>query len=138
MPSSQIIDGSKMTLVELAEISFEEYSNSAEEQADEQFEQERESFLAAVRATARQRFSATAEQLEWTYTPHAELPADVEEATAPLSPERPEYFRYRYNHATETPSFELVQPCSTCGHDRINEVTGLTDLGRLLATGGTR
>ena len=136
MPSSQIIDGSKMTLVELADISYSEYVNHAEEEADEHFEQERESFLITTRAIARNRFGTTADQLQWTYTPIAETPTDVEEATAPVAPGRTEYLRHRYNHATEDVSFELVQPCSACGQSRINEVTGLVQLGQLLADGG--
>ncbi|MGX1129959.1 hypothetical protein RKD49_002149 [Streptomyces glaucescens] len=131
--SSQPIDGDKLTLVELADISYTEYVNGAEELANDTFEQERENFLAIARTMARSRFSATADQLEWTYTPHAELPEDVEEATAPLAPARTEYFRCRYNSANETTSFELVQPCSACGRDGITEVTGLVQLGQLLA-----
>ncbi|MFF7308106.1 hypothetical protein [Streptomyces sp. NPDC008137] len=133
MISSQPIDGDKLTLVELAEISYTEYANSAEEEAGERFEQEREDFLVMARATARSRFNAAADQLQWTYTPHNELPEDVEEATAPLATGRPEFFRVRFNHATEATSFELVQPCSACGEARITEVTGLVQLGELLA-----
>lgn len=131
--SSQTIDGDKMTLVELANISYTEYVNGSEELANETFEQERENFLSIARTIARSRFSATADQLEWAYTPHAELPEDVEEATAPLAPGRTEYFRCRYNSATEATSFELVQPCNACGEARITEVTGLVQLGELLA-----
>lgn len=140
MPSSsQTIDGAKMTLVDLADISYSEYLSSTEEEADQQFEQERKTFLAAAREAARNRFGSSADQLQWTYTPHASLPDDVEEATTPLSPGRPEYFRYRYNHASEVTSYELVQPCSACGESRITEVAGLVDLGRLLAAeGGAR
>ncbi len=131
--SSQPIDPNTLTLVELADISYTEYVNGSEELPNETFEQERENFLSIARTIARSRFSATADQLEWTYTPHAELPQDIEQATAPLAPGRTEYFRCRYNHATETTSFELVQPCSACGEARITEVTGLVQLGELLA-----
>lgn len=129
----QVIDGDKMTLIELADISYIEYVNITEEAADDQFKEECESFLHAARATARNRFGTTADQLQWTYTPNADLPNDIEEATAPLAPDRPEYLRYRYDHNAESATFELVQPCSACGHDRINEVTGIVELGRLLA-----
>jgi hypothetical protein len=140
MISSQPIDGDKLTLVELADISYSEYANSTQEQADEQFEKNRESFLAIARTTARGRFGSTADQMEWAYTPHAELPEDIEEATAPLAEGRTEYFRCRFNAATEATTFELVQPCSACGNDRITEVTGLVQLGQLLANakGGAR
>ncbi|MGW2937627.1 hypothetical protein ACWDA7_38780 [Streptomyces sp. NPDC001156] len=125
-----------MTLVEAAETAFTEYANAAEDQADEHFDHEREGFLNAARTTARDRLGDTADQLEWTYTPHAELPEDVEEATAPLAPGRPEYLRYRYYADDESGAFELVQPCSACERDRINEVGNLIKLGELLATKG--
>ncbi|MET9909774.1 hypothetical protein ABZZ74_23715 [Streptomyces sp. NPDC006476] len=136
MPSSQIIDGRKMTLIELAEISYEEYSDSAEELADALCEQERQEFLKFAREAAVSTLGSTAAGLEWTYTPHADLPSDMQEAAAPLAPGRSEYLRYRIDHAGESIKFELVQPCSTCGQDRINEVAGIVELGRLLATGG--
>lgn len=125
-----------MTLVELAEISYTEYVGSNQDQLDERFEEERESFLTAARATAKNRFGSTADQLEWTYTLPDDQPSGVEEAVAPLAPGRPEYLRYRYDHDGEIDSFELVQPCSACGIDRVNEVAGLVQLGQLLAAKG--
>lgn len=121
-----------MTLLDLADISFHEYARSAEEEADEQFEKKCESFLSAARAIAHARFGSSSSELEWTYSAQTDLPTDVEQATAPLAAGRTEYLRYRYDHASEDTTFELVQPCTSCGHDEINEVTSLVGLGRLL------
>ena len=50
-----------------------------------------------------------------------------------------DWLRYRYDPVAESADFELVQQCSTCGHEQADEVTGLTKLGELLAAkGGTR
>lgn len=125
-----------MTLIEAAEAMYSEYIDAAQDEKDAQFEEERESFLSAARATAKARFGDAADELEWTYTLADDRPSGVEEAIASLAPGRPEYLRYRYDHDGESASFELVQPCSACGHDRINEVSGLTKLGELLAAKG--
>lgn len=126
----------RMTLIELAETTYSEYRDAAQDELDERFEQERESFLSAARKTAEVRFGTAAEELDWTYTLADDRPTGVEEAVASLASGRPEYLRYRYDHDAESASFELVQPCDACGHDRINEVSGLTKLGELLAAKG--
>lgn len=126
-----------MTLIEAAEATYSEYIDTAQDELDEWFERERESFLTAARATARTRFgSECADQLEWTYTLLDDRPNGAEEAVAMLAPGRSEYLRYRYDHDAESASFELVQPCAACGHDRVNEVSGLAKLGELLAAKG--
>ncbi|MDX2700336.1 hypothetical protein [Streptomyces ipomoeae] len=121
-----------MNLIELALTTYTEYLGAAEDEADARAEELRDSFLAAARATAGTRLGSAADELEWTYTPHGTLPKDTEQATALLAPGRLEYLRYRYDHDAEDTSFELVQPCGACGHDRVNEVPGLTRLGELL------
>ena len=137
--SSQTVPSAKLTLVDLADMAYREYSDSAEEQADELFEQERADFLKFARECASSALGEAAAELQWTYTPHADLPAETQEATAPLMPGSSEYLRYRIDHAGESIKFELVQPCSACGQSRINEVFDLLTLGRLLAaTGGAR
>jgi hypothetical protein len=128
MISSQPIDGDKLTLVELADISYTEYVNGSEERADEAFEQERQEFLKFARECAASTLSQAAADLDWTYTPYADLPEGVQEATG-----RTEYLRYQIRHNEEVIKFELVQPCSACGEARITEVTGLVQLGQLLA-----
>lgn len=132
-------DNTIQPLVEVAEAAYAEYADAAEDRAAAQFDEDRGRFLTAAHATARSRFGSPANHLVWTYMPHADLPADVEEATAPIGPGRTEFLRYRYNAATERTTFELVQPCGACGDSRVNEVSGLTHLGELLAAkGGAR
>ncbi|MGW0821783.1 hypothetical protein [Streptomyces sp. NPDC002845] len=121
-----------MNLIELAQTTYTEYIGSAQDELDARYQENRESFLTSARKTATNRFGEAAEQLDWTYTSPDDLPDDIEEATAPLAPGRLEYLRYRYTTDDEIATFELVQPCSACGHDRINEVPGLTKLGELL------
>jgi hypothetical protein len=125
-----------MSLVELAETVYAEYTDASQEESDQRFEEASENFITAARLTAKTRFGDAADALNWTYTLPDDLPQGIEEAVAALAPGRPEYLRYRYDHDGENPSFELVQPCSACGHERINEVTGLTKLGELLAAKG--
>lgn len=134
--SSQTIDGDKMTLVELADISYTEYVNSSEERADEALTQEREEFLKFARECAASTLSQEAAYLDWTYTPYAELSEGVQEATAPVGPGRTEYLRYQIRHEEEAIKFELVQPCNACGEARITKVTGLVQLGQFLAAKG--
>jgi hypothetical protein len=121
-----------MNLIDLALTTYTEYLGAAEDVAAEQAEQLRDTFLSAARATASARLGSAADQLDWTYTPHGGQAKNTEQATAPLAQGRPEYLRYRYDHDAEDTSFALVQPCSACGHDRINEIPGLTRLGELL------
>lgn len=130
----------RMTLIELAETTYAEYVDATQDELDIRYQETSEAFIAAARMTAKNRFGVeAADQLEWTYTCPDDLPDDVEEAIAPLAPGRPEYLRYRYTTDGESATFELVQPCSACGHDRINEVSGLVKLGELLAgKGGDR
>lgn len=134
MPSSsQTTNAAKLTLIDLADISYAEYVNGSEERADEMFEQERAEFLKSARECAASTLSRAAADLDWSYTPYADLPESVQEATAPIGSGRTEYLRYQIRHNEEVIKFELVQPCSACGNSQINEVTSLVDLGRLLA-----
>lgn len=126
----------RMSLIEEAETAYGEFVGANQDEADERFEDQRQHFLDVARKTARVRLGSAADELEWTYTLPDDLPADTEEAVAPLGQGRPEYLRYRYTVDEESGSFELVQPCHACGHDRINEVSGLTKLGELLASKG--
>jgi hypothetical protein len=121
-----------MNLIDLALTTYTEYLGAAEDVAAEQAEQLRDTFLSAARATASARLGSAADQLEWTYTPHGGQQKNTEQATAQLAQGRPEYLRYQYDHDAEDTSFALVQPCTACGHDRINEIPGLTRLGELL------
>lgn len=125
-----------LSLIEQAETAYTEYVGASRDETDERFERESESFLSSARATAKSLLGEAAYELEWTYTLPDDLPEDTQEAVAVLAPGRSEYLRYRYDADGDTESFELVQPCSACGHDRINEVTGLTKLGELLAAKG--
>lgn len=122
----------RMSVTDLAGIAFRKYETDAMQQGDEMFDQHREEFLACTQATATSVLgSEAAAQLDWTYTGTADLPPDTEEATALLD-YGPNYLRYRYSD--DSASFELVQPCGTCGHQRINEVSNLIQLGGLLET----
>lgn len=124
----------RIPLIELAQISYEEYLSSSQEQIDEQHEQQAEDFLKGARATAARLLGAgSAEELEWLYTSPDDLPDDVEEATALLAKGRMDWLRFRYDHAAERGAFELVKQCSACGHEEAHEVTGLVRLGELLA-----
>ncbi|MFI1535482.1 hypothetical protein [Streptomyces anandii] len=127
-----------MTLIELAQITWEEYQAYAAEDSSKEFAQAREEFLQAARSTAARTLCADAEKLAWQYTPGKQLPEQAEQATALLEPGRPEYLRFRVDHGAETVTFDLVRPCQACGIDRVDEVHGLVDLGRLLAEGSDR
>jgi hypothetical protein len=127
-----------LTLLDLADIEYAKHESGAENEAAEMFEVNRKGFLSFARESATSALGSAASELQWTYTPHADLPAGVEEATAPLAPGRSEYLRYQIRHDDEVITFELVQPCSACGESRINAVSSLVDLGRLMATGGAR
>lgn len=123
-----------LNIADLAGIAYREMEGSAEKQGDELFDEQREQLLSIAAASARMKLGPdVARQLDWQYTGTLDLPPDIEQATA-LIDEGPDYLRYRYNIATEAPSFELVQPCSSCGRDAISEVTDLVGLGALLET----
>lgn len=125
-----------MTLIEHAETAYAEYLGATQDEADEQHEQQVESFLSAARATATGRLGSIASELDWTYTSCDDLADDVEEATALLAKGRMDWLRYRYNHASEKTTFELVKQCGECGSEQADEVTSLTTLGELLASKG--
>lgn len=125
-----------MSLIEEAEIAYSEYLGATQDEADERYEKQAEEFLAAARATAKVRLGSAADGLDWTYTSPDDLPDDVEEATALLAKGRMDWLRYRYDHAAESANFEFVQQCTTCGHEKADEITGLTKLGELLAAKG--
>jgi hypothetical protein len=120
----------KLSIGDLAAIAFDEFTSAAERQGDEMFEQHRDEFLTCARAMAHKVLGHdAAAQLNWQYTGTMHLPKDTEEATAWID-EGPAYLRYRATD--EEVSFELVQPCSACGHKQINGVSSLAVLGGLL------
>lgn len=120
----------KLSLSDLAAIAFTELSELAEKQGDEMFIQHRDEFLGFADARARRALGAeAADQLDWKYTGTMHLPKDTEEATAWID-EGPAYLRYRV--ADDDATFELVQPCSACGHQQIDAVDSLATLGGLL------
>lgn len=121
----------KLSITDLAAIAFMELTDEAERQGDEMFAQYRDEFLACARAMSLKVLGEEASrQLDWTYTGTTDLPADTDQATA-LIDEGPAYLRYRV-FAGEEVSFELVQPCDSCKHERINGVSSLASLGGLL------
>lgn len=126
----------RMTLIEAAQITYEEYLDATQDQLDEQHEQQVEAFLGAARATAKVRLGSAADELDWTYTSPDDLPEDVEEATALLAKGRMDWLRFRCADGGENVTLELVKQCSACGHEQANEVTGLVKLGELLAAKG--
>jgi hypothetical protein len=134
--SSQNAATARLSLIDLADIEYAKCVAAVDVETDELADETRETFLAVARSNARNRLGATADELEWAYTPPVDLTEDVEEATAPLASGRSEYLRYRFNHTSEEASFALVQPCDACGESRIGEVADLVDLGRLLALSG--
>jgi hypothetical protein len=122
-----------VNLIELALTTYTEGSAAKTEETAALAEEARVEFLAAADSCAHGVLNSGADDLNWQYTTTG-LPESVEEARAILAPGRPEYLRYRIDHADETAdvSFDLVQPCSACGDDRITAVTGLYRLGQIL------
>ncbi|WP_405960559.1 hypothetical protein OG235_24505 [Streptomyces sp. NBC_00024] len=123
-----------MNLIELALTTYTEGTAHEAERAEEYAAAAREELLRFARACASSTLSADAADLDWQVTTEG-LPKEMEEARALLVPGRPEYLRYRINHAASPDvevSFELVQPCQACGNDRISLVTSLFHLGALL------
>jgi hypothetical protein len=123
-----------LTVADLASLAFTKWESEGEAKGDEMFEQHREEFLTFARAKARSVLGEeAAAQLDWQYVGTLNLPADTEQATASLGEGRAEYLQYRVVDSDEV-TFNLVQPCGTCGHDQINELRDLTHLGGLLET----
>ncbi|MGW2861862.1 hypothetical protein [Streptomyces sp. NPDC001205] len=123
-----------LNIADLAGIAYREMEGLAEKQGDDMFDEHRKQLLGAAGQTALMKLGpAVAHQLAWVYTGTADLPPDIEQATA-LIDDGPDYLRYRYNVGTEITSFELVQPCGACGRDKIGEVMDLVGLGALLET----
>lgn len=126
----------KLSLTDLAAIAFTETMETAEKKADEMFIRHRAEFLGFADGRARRALGGeAADQLIWQYTGTMHLPKGVEEATARIDG-GPNYLRYRV--ADEDATLQLVQPCSTCGHDQINPVDSLATLGGLLEMGMDR
>ena len=128
-----------MSLIEQAETAYTEYVGATQDEADERYERQVESFLAAARKTAQVRLGSAADELEWMYTSPDDLPDDIEEATALLAKGRMDWLRLRCWDDGDSVTFELVKQCGECGHERADEVTSLMTLGELLAAkGGNR
>ncbi|WP_369043419.1 hypothetical protein [Streptomyces sp. Midd1] len=125
-----------MSLIDDAMAAFDKSLPEADLRAAREFDKTRREFIDQAQASADTTLGAAAAGLDWRYTRGSELPEETEEATAFLEAGRPEYLRYRYDHGRLLATFELVQPCLECKHVRINDVTDLCELGRLLATGG--
>jgi hypothetical protein len=123
-----------MNLIELALTTYTE-GTAAEAERDAEYAAEaRAELLRFARACASSTLSTDAADLDWQCTTEG-LPEEVEEARAVLAAGRPEYLRYRVDHQASPDvevSFDLVQPCLACGHDRIAKVTSLFHLGQLL------
>jgi hypothetical protein len=122
-----------MNLVQLALTTYTEGTAIQAEAAPELAEQARNEFLQHARSYADHTLSQAAGELVWQYVTEG-LADEVEEARAVLAPGRPDYLRYRLDHSTDSVevSFDLVQPCFTCGTDRVSPVRGLFHLGELL------
>ncbi|MFM9473986.1 hypothetical protein ACKI1U_08260 [Streptomyces scabiei] len=122
-----------MNLVQLALTTYTEGTAIQAEAAPELAEQARNQFLQYARSHAEHTLSQAARDLVWQYVTVG-LPDEVEEARAVLAAGRPDYLRYRHNHADPDGevAFDLVQPCFTCGTDRVSPVRGLFHLGELL------
>ncbi|MCX4974271.1 hypothetical protein [Streptomyces sp. NBC_00620] len=121
-----------MNIVELALTTYAESTAERVDTEEELAEQARAEFLEAARSCAGSTLDVTATDLDWTYVPADSLPDQVEEARALLDPHRPEYLRYRVNHAASpdvTVSLDLVEPRKA---DRISPVSSLYHLGQLL------
>ncbi len=122
----------RLGVADLAGIAYRTTNAEAEQQGDAMFDQHREEFLASASNCAQGSLGKeAADQLTWIYTGTADLPPDTEEATALLDEAHTDYLRYR--HSDEDVTFELVQPCGACGHQKINAVHNLVHLGALLA-----
>lgn len=127
----------RMTLIEAAKVSYDEFVNASTDEADERYAKQVEDFLTCARATAKVRFGVEcAAELEWTYTSPDDLPDGMEEATALLAKGRMDWLRFRCSTDGDTVAFELVKQCGECGQEQANEVSGLTRLGELLAAKG--
>lgn len=127
----------RMTLIEAAKVSYDEYVNASVDVADERYAKQVEDFLVCARATAKVRFGAEcAAELYWTYTSPDDLPEGMEEATALLAKGRMDWLRFRCSDDGDSVAFELVKQCGECGHEQADEVTSLTKLGELLAAKG--
>lgn len=123
-----------LNVADLAGIAFREMEEAAEKQGDNLFDEHQEQLLNCAAQTALMKLGPdVAHQLFWQYTGTADLPPDVEQATA-LIDGGPDYLRYRYEVGTEVTSFELVQPCNACHRDAVTEVVSLVALGALLET----
>jgi hypothetical protein len=122
-----------MNLIELALTTYTEGTAAKAERAEEYAAEARDELLRLARACASSTLSTDAADLDWQYTTEG-LPESLEEARAFLTAGRPEYLRYRIDHKDPDVqvSFELVQPCLACEHDRVSPVTGLFHLGQLL------
>lgn len=128
-----------MSLIEAAQISYEEHLAADQDALDEQHQKNVEEFLTAARKTAQVRLGSSADGLDWMYTSPDDLPDDVEEAVALLAKGRMDWLRFRVADEGDRVTFELVHQCSECSHERASEVHGLVQLGELLAAkGGTR
>ncbi|WP_329141057.1 hypothetical protein [Streptomyces sp. NBC_00670] len=123
-----------MTLIDQALHHYREHGLTHEAMQAEEFAQSRTEFLEYVGKLADVTLApADAAGLEWEYSGPEGLPESIEQATAHLAPDRPEYLRYRYDVSELDGALELVQPCTACGQARISPVASLVDLGRLLA-----
>ncbi|KND29895.1 hypothetical protein [Streptomyces stelliscabiei] len=120
-----------MNLVELALTTYTEGTAAQAEQDAEYAVEAKREIVRLARACAGSTLCADATSLDWQYTAEG-LPEQVEEARAFLVPGLPEYLRYRIDHEAENVSFDLVRPCVACGHDRIDKVNSLFDLGLIL------
>lgn len=125
-----------MNLIEIALKAHAEHKAEAPRQAARMLEEARTEFLVMARGCVRLKLGRDFDALQWQYTCGPDLPEEIEQATASLEPERPEYLRYRVDHGKESVALELVQPCAACGHDRITAVHSVVDLGQLLAGSG--
>lgn len=129
----------RMTLIEQAETAYAEFVGATQDESDEHYQKQVESFLTAVRKTAQVRLGSAADELDWMYTSPDDLPDDMEEATALLAKGRMDWLRFRCSADGDSVTFELVKQCGECSHEQADEVTSLTTLGELLAAkGGTR
>ncbi|MDX3294664.1 hypothetical protein PV569_13200 [Streptomyces scabiei] len=121
-----------MNLVELALTTYTEGTAAQAEQDAEYAVEAQQELLRFARSCAGSTLCADAASLDWQCTTEG-LPEQGEEARAFLVPGRPEYLRYRIDHNdVDNVSFDLVRPCLACGHDRIDKVNSLFDLGLIL------